>query len=217
MSKYEASIEYGEIPVTKTADELLVAASTLAVKNSAIIIPKEIETSNGPIVGQGFKMAVLLAGLNKDLVGSWMNSNAWFRESTPSSDVGFHGNPYNPVLGTDDHLRWHAQADGSLELTVAQAQPGYVQNREYANRALTDLLRQDRTDTRFADPATFKRATLGPEDTVVFRFSEGGPDGNPLLHDFRTTSEHRTSLLADIIRYEVMPVVVIVREYPTIY
>jgi hypothetical protein len=187
MARYEVPIDLGEVPVINTLDDLQAATGVLALGNAAYIVGETIESTLGTIVTPERKINALVYGLNQ-VNREWVAGPPASRTVDASSDIGVHGNPYQPWrYTTSDYLHYHQtpRVDGQMVVTFANATPAYMDDQSNANRRLTDLLAQGRTDRRYADPASFRQATLGAGGTVLFRLNEG-ETGLPLLHSFQT-------------------------------
>lgn len=188
MARYEVDIFPGEIPVARDADALLRAASLLAVKNTAVILPETIDTDLGIIDTTARKLTALVWALNQQKSSRrWaaLQSTSWQVDAT--SDLGMHGNPFNSSWQRSiDYLHYHRTPKGATLITTAEAGLEYrTAQPDYVHERLNDLLKQGKTDPRFANPDSFQQAVIGtPDKALVFRLNDR--TDVPLLHDFRT-------------------------------
>lgn len=202
MAEHAMPISYKEMPVLRTSRTIIEhAASLLRIKRIPVVLPGVIESPDGLARGLEVKLSYLAQSLNRNSIRRWgIQQEVLVLRGDSQNDIGFHGNPWDPEDPLPwDFIRVHA-TDGSVEVTTATAlEPAYAQAGADVDARLTELLRQNKTDPRYADPNTFYRAQLSDAAAIAFPSYLDGSNGFTCLHDFRTISQNRISLLADIV------------------
>lgn len=185
------SVEFSPIPLIEHTDQLPDAAQTLITHGGAYLVAKELGSPHGSFEAPQGKAIAIIDALNRVKPG-WANLLLRGYESTPQTDVGFHGNQARPDTFLDnDYLHFHYNQTGSHQLTIAQATQQY-RPVTILDSALHALLRRGETVDDYVDPKTFQRADVSEGMGVLFRLNRPD-DGACLLHDFRTTSRVRQS------------------------
>jgi hypothetical protein len=196
---------FAEVPVVRTADQLYAAAGCLATSLSACVLDLDAacldhfgDTSGlsryegyGEIPGQDYRTLRALERALLDATDStmrWIFQGEGHGSDEAESDFDFHTDP-SPGDGVS--INYHETGPlSAVEITFAIPEPPYDVDEDAG--LLTRLLRRGLTDSSLVDPQSFRRVRFDHGGKLAFTLGISGKDQ---LHDFRTLSPHRTSLV----------------------
>lgn len=188
----ETPITFGEVPTVRTAEELGTAAGQLLTAHYACLLDLDAECL-AAVESEHSAADPSLRALRQALEDAdpdryWMHGGTHELRVTPDSDAGMHVDPMLPGMVSVGYHQTEP-GNGGFEATFASPTCQYADDK-HADR-LTELLRRGLTDSRYAEPASFRRIQRTDGGTLVFSFIY--PGALPQLHDFRTTSDTRYS------------------------
>ncbi len=191
MSSREVDVQFGEVPVIQTVDNLISAAGMLVLSHYAceLRLNEECLSMHGDRVDEpGMTIQALHWALAYQFPAkSWHLDDPIPLEGSHEDDDGLHVDEMIPgIVSIGCHVTDHNNA---VESVFASPTSRFVKSKDEPR--LTKLLDSRKTDSSLVKPKSFRKTSFSSGGIVAFTYTY--PGARPQLHRFRTLSKYRKS------------------------